>query len=212
VSAPTTARQEPIDRGGRFALLANPKLAGLIALAGLTVTIAGVIIAFLSWRGDEKGRAAQAAPTATVPTSPAHASPTSVPATERPLSGRQFSFHLAENNAVDVDGAREVLRVAALGLQDADDLFYDARATTSGLLAPSGFYGVHEDTPPQRAHASCYYYIRNAPTHAYLDRETPRAGSKFCYLTSSGQMAFANITGVDDTGIMMTVRIWEAPS
>ncbi|MFF5288995.1 hypothetical protein [Paractinoplanes globisporus] len=65
ISAPSTSRRKearPTARRGRFGVLGDAKLAGLVGLVGLILALIGVIIAFLSWRGDERDRAAKANP------------------------------------------------------------------------------------------------------------------------------------------------------
>ena len=60
-AAPTSRRRAAEDAqagGGRFALLSNAKLAGLVGLVGVVLALLGVIIAYLSWQGDERDRAA----------------------------------------------------------------------------------------------------------------------------------------------------------
>jgi hypothetical protein len=56
-------------------LLTNAKIAGAVGLAGLLLTLVGVVIAFLSWQGDERERAIKPMPPTSIPT-PTSASPT----------------------------------------------------------------------------------------------------------------------------------------
>jgi hypothetical protein len=70
ISAPPTSRRRqdrPAAGRGRFGVLGDAKLAGLIGLVGLVLALIGVVIAFLSWRGDEQDRAANTPSTATAP-------------------------------------------------------------------------------------------------------------------------------------------------
>jgi hypothetical protein len=65
ISAPPTSRRRqarPASGRSRFRVLGDAKLAGLVGLIGLVLALIGVVIAFLSWRGDERDRTARAAP------------------------------------------------------------------------------------------------------------------------------------------------------
>jgi len=79
ISAPPTSRRRqarPADARSRFRVLGDAKLAGLVGLIGLVLALIGVVIAFLSWRGDERDRTARVAPATASPAATGNAPPT----------------------------------------------------------------------------------------------------------------------------------------
>jgi hypothetical protein len=57
-------------------VLGDAKLVGLVGLIGLVLALLGVVIAFLSWRGDERDRSAKVVPATASTAATAHAPPT----------------------------------------------------------------------------------------------------------------------------------------
>ncbi|GIF45416.1 hypothetical protein [Actinoplanes xinjiangensis] len=202
-----------------FGTLASPTLAGLVAILSFVAACVGVFVAVLSLMGDQKERESAEAKATTKPgvaqPSPSppegQSSPASTEATgEIPASGRRFSFHLPRKASADIDGENASVQADKGGLEGDDDIYYETGPLfwDVNLHAPEGFYGVHDTLPPQEAFDTCRSHLKTPPANSFRDMEYPRTGGKFCFVTSSGRMAFANITGQDDAGINLTVRVW----